>query len=507
MSPIRSRGGRLLRPAAVAVWALLALNAESLGVTRTVWPGPHDGYLNGRIEGRIVSVVDDEEDKAKGVATVVRTFPSLIETPEGFEFDPERFRNPYERLNLQAIEAQPENTSGSAINISRRGDHVVGQIDSGFFTPNHAFLWSESGGLMDLGTLDPTITELTSVARDVSDDGTVVVGSSQFNAELITHAFRWTESSGMVDLGSGSGATGFSAAWGVSSDGNLIVGESEFSTDSGSSLRHAFRWTEADGILSLGSLLGPASGRSLASAVTGDGMVVIGDSTAPGGQHAFRWSEATGMVDLGTLPGHRESAAMGVSDDGSIVVGISSPSDIDRAGRFGFPRFDRSSSRAFYWTAETGMQDLTQLLVEAGDTTGTELVAAMGISPDGTWISGITTVPNPEFPDLFVDDIPLLASLTVAVEALPADFNGDGSVNFPDFLLFADVFGQAVPPADAIYDLDGSGTVDFPDFLQFADAFGRTTAVATVPEPAGQPGMIVLLTMLMGVRRRTRPRG
>ena len=55
------------------------------------------------------------------------------------------------------------------------------------------------------------------------------------------------------------------------------------------------------------------------------------------------------------------------------------------------------------------------------------------------------------------------------------DFDGDGSVGFPDFLQFARVFGTSQKDADfdAKFDLDDSGSVGFPDFLQFAQAFGK----------------------------------
>ena len=51
----------------------------------------------------------------------------------------------------------------------------------------------------------------------------------------------------------------------------------------------------------------------------------------------------------------------------------------------------------------------------------------------------------------------------------PSDFNGDGVVDFLDFLLFAAAFGGSNPT----FDIDGSGAVDFPDFLQFASDFGQ----------------------------------
>ncbi len=58
-----------------------------------------------------------------------------------------------------------------------------------------------------------------------------------------------------------------------------------------------------------------------------------------------------------------------------------------------------------------------------------------------------------------------------------ADFDGSGTVDFPDFLQFAQAFGTT----EALYDLDNSGTVDFADFLLFVQVFGSEAAPA--PEP------------------------
>jgi hypothetical protein len=52
------------------------------------------------------------------------------------------------------------------------------------------------------------------------------------------------------------------------------------------------------------------------------------------------------------------------------------------------------------------------------------------------------------------------------------DFDASSTVNFDDFFIFADNFGQAVfTPAT---DLDASGAVNFDDFFIFADNFGKT---------------------------------
>ena len=63
---------------------------------------------------------------------------------------------------------------------------------------------------------------------------------------------------------------------------------------------------------------------------------------------------------------------------------------------------------------------------------------------------------------------------TFAAEALAkADFDGDGTVGFGDFVLFAAHFGQnqADEGFEARYDLDGNGTIGFADFLIFAGSF------------------------------------
>ena len=56
-----------------------------------------------------------------------------------------------------------------------------------------------------------------------------------------------------------------------------------------------------------------------------------------------------------------------------------------------------------------------------------------------------------------------------------SDFNGDGTVNFPDFLLFVDQFGfsRSDEGYDARFDLDGDGRIGFGDFLIFVDSFGK----------------------------------
>jgi len=110
--------------------------------------------------------------------------------------------------------------------------------------------------------------------------------------------------------------------------------------------------------------------------VSGDGLVVVGQSDITGGSgfHAFLWSKAKGMVDLGTLGG-TNSSAKGVSGDGSVVVGDS--------------EIGSSAVHAFRWTEATGIKDLNTLLANAGvNMTGIRLETAKAVSGNGQFIVG-----------------------------------------------------------------------------------------------------------------------
>ncbi len=55
------------------------------------------------------------------------------------------------------------------------------------------------------------------------------------------------------------------------------------------------------------------------------------------------------------------------------------------------------------------------------------------------------------------------------------DFDGDGTIGFGDFVIFAGVFGahQGDEKYDATYDLNGDGEIDFSDFVIFVQNFGK----------------------------------
>ena len=68
---------------------------------------------------------------------------------------------------------------------------------------------------------------------------------------------------------------------------------------------------------------------------------------------------------------------------------------------------------------------------------------------------------------------------------LIGDLNGDGVVEFADFLILSDSFGEDVDPPGTSGDINSDGRVDFTDFLILSDHFSDNTAGSqSVPEPS-----------------------
>jgi probable HAF family extracellular repeat protein len=153
-------------------------------------------------------------------------------------------------MDLGTLGTNPNQETIQAFAVSDKGTVVVGSAE--FPLPSgstqHAFLW-QNGVMVDLGTLGGIGAQGASYALDVNGAGNVVVGAATITTGE-THAFRWTKSTGMVDIGTlaGFGAT----AWAVNSNGSVIVGQS----DTLSHATHAFRWTSSGGMSDLGTLGG-----------------------------------------------------------------------------------------------------------------------------------------------------------------------------------------------------------------------------------------------------------
>lgn len=345
------------------------------------------------------------------------------------------------------------------VDISADGQTVIGNYDQlspdDFFQASGNFRWTRSGGFEDLRDFTSFPFYRMSVEA-ASDDGRALTGTYQTGSGASRQAYRYSDTEGysqidtdMVDplfesFGiSGDGRTivgrnivlsdtsfsqspaivrpdrsildlGFFSpndvidygyASGASRDGSVVVGTSS-STET---VFNPFMWTEQDGMTRITSF-----DSGVASGVSRDGQWVFGRGadSAAGTSGVFRWSEDTGEQMLGFIPGlgQHDAYAMGISDDGSVIVG-----EARTEGFSGIPW------EAYIWTEGSGMQNLRHVLEHAHglDLTGWQLIEASAVSADGTTITGraidpegtrrafVAVVPTPGVPLL-------LAPLTIA---------------------------------------------------------------------------------------------
>ena len=282
-------------------------------------------------------------------------------------------------VNLGQLGDAPGVGGGSdALGASSNGSVVAGttETDGGL----RAFRWTSTGGMVSIGDLPGGLSD--SRGAGISGDGSVVVGRSVSalsipDATTRYEAFRWTNSGGMVGLGDLPGGVFDSYANAVSGDGLVVVGQSVSASSSVNNNYEAFRWTSSGGMVGLGDLAGGSFGSS-ATGASDDGAVVVGFSNVLGGRVPFRWTNSTGMVSLGSLPGgSTNSRAWGVSGDGNIIVG-----EFVASG----------DAQPFIWDATNGARDLQAVLMNdyglGATLTGWDLERARAISSDGLTIVG-----------------------------------------------------------------------------------------------------------------------
>jgi probable HAF family extracellular repeat protein len=114
----------------------------------------------------------------------------------------------------------------------------------------------------------------------------------------------------MVDLGTLGGGTYTQPA--DVNDAGQVVGVSGTAAGEG----HAFSWTQAGGMVDLGTVSGTESS---ATSVNVAGQVVGYGFTADWNEYAFSWTEGDGIAGLSTLPGGYNSVAWALNDAGQAV--------------------------------------------------------------------------------------------------------------------------------------------------------------------------------------------
>ena len=207
----------------------------------------------------------------------------------------------------------------------------------------------------------------------------------------------------------------------LSDDGTIVAGAiRNFDTFE----VEAFRWTAETGFVRLGNLGGMLP-YSAAIGISADGSVLVGSSRSPesdpngkGWEEPMLWSESSGMVGLGNLEGGLfDGLAVAASADGSVIVGRSSST-----------LAPNTNGEAFRWTAQTGMVGLG-VLVDVGYF---NYSLAWGVSADGSVITGTARMENgcEAFRWTQTDGMVTLGDLpgTEIPSTFATDISADGSV-------------------------------------------------------------------------------
>ena len=284
--------------------------------------------------------------------------------------------------------------------INDAGD-VVGSVQTATFD-FHAFLYTDAGGLRDLGTFGGDHWSQASTinnrghltAMRTNNDGSVgaflygddigtiavsglpgalrtlvaglndadqVTGTSVGTS--VSQTFVWTAATGAQPIGSAGGIV-FSGGP-INIHGQIAL-NALVNTDPFSPVYHAFRFTPGVGMLDLGTLGGSSRTLSVPYSINADGDVVgySYDPASGGGMKPFLYTDRGRMVALGSLGG-TQTIPNDINDSGAIVGDATPPG---------------SSLHAFLNTPAAGLVDLNSLI---DSTSGWTLSRAMAINNRG----------------------------------------------------------------------------------------------------------------------------
>jgi probable HAF family extracellular repeat protein len=245
----------------------------------------------------------------------------------------------------------------SAVTAVNGSQQIVG-VTYTTGTTQHAFLWTQTGGMQDLGTLGGDF----SVAYGINKVGEVVGYSTTTTGSY--HAFLWTQSSGMQDLGAlDAGSNSGSVAYAINDNGTIVGGSTRTNG-------HGVAVFWANGQIHILSALAtnPAS-----SAIAINKLdQIVGADSVPKSQdtNAFLWTQTGGLQDLGFIGGWPSGSASGVNSSGEVVGYDIMPSN--------------GLQQAFVWTSSGGIQGLGTL--------GGPSSVASGINDSGQ-VVGVSDVP------------------------------------------------------------------------------------------------------------------
>jgi probable HAF family extracellular repeat protein len=180
---------------------------------------------------------------------------------------------------MRGLDALPRGLNSSATGINNVGQ-IVGYSSSGGQATNwHACWWPNANGVIatDLGTLPGGAS---SIAYGINVHGAVVGASDKSGAN---HAFLWTATTGMKDLGLLNNTLWTSAT--AINDSGKVVG---IAYPPHGNPYHAFIWTQAGGMNDLNQLIPSGTGWILvwATGINAKGQIT-GLGTLHGQSHGF----------------------------------------------------------------------------------------------------------------------------------------------------------------------------------------------------------------------------
>jgi hypothetical protein len=360
-----------------------------------------------------------------------------------------------------------------ATDVSADGSVIVGNTVDVYET----FRWTADGGLVPLGRATVPVIGTGAGTPDVSADGTRISATiiddtgSYATQGVWTLGSGWQECMPPTPLDGGLMDNSYGSGWGISGDGNALVGLYWRPGQPGGSA-HPSRWAESTGVVDLGTQGGGScdtcgSGRANAANFNGsiivgwvenpdfgnwwptvwvngdrtvlketegfasaeevnpDGSIIVGSSWfAPVTQFSveeaavWRWNGGQWVEQrIGKLPGTAgpfgHAACLGVSADGSMIVGFNRLSTGDTG---------------FVWTQATGMISGTAYLTSQGASLPADYILTnlTGISNDGSTIIGTA----------FDNNAAETVSFTITRCVLRGDINKDTNIDGADIAGF-----------------------------------------------------------------------
>lgn len=280
--------------------------------------GPFGQALDVNDSGTVVGIATTEEGEFRPFVWDQGSGARLLDTLGGFGGS--QLVYGVNQWATSAARAVGVNDRQEVIGISSDQD---GRIRS--------FYWSESTGMLDMGSLGGGETQV----RAINERGQAVGFS--LTAAGRRRAFVWTLEGGMRDLGGDPQL--ISEAHSINDLGQ-VVGEIGF---------RPFLWEEEAGMFRLASeeIMGSAQDINDSTSVVGWAIFRRGEP-----RKAFIWSPDAGMENLGTLGQEFDSSrAVAINQEGAVLGSSSTPPN---------PFLGIQTQRAFLWTRRDAMTDIDE---------------------------------------------------------------------------------------------------------------------------------------------------